>query len=325
MTKIGSGESSGPEIRVGISSCLLGRKVRFDAGHKHDRYATDLLGHFVTFVPVCPEIEVGMGVPRESVRLVGDPENPLMVGSRSGEDWSGRMNAYARRRVKQKDLEGLSGFILKNRSPSCGMERVKVYIKPGTVERKGIGLFASALLTKFPDLPIEEEGRLTDAALRENFIERVFAYDRLQSLFAKTYSRGTIVTFHTNHKFLLLAHSPEYYRKLGKLVARIKEISPSQFKKEYRSMFMKALRFKATAKKNTNVLQHIAGFLKNHMDSSEKGDLHSAIEDYHNSLVPLIVPVTLLRHFIGKYNVEYISNQFYLNPHPKELMLRNHV
>jgi uncharacterized protein YbgA (DUF1722 family)/uncharacterized protein YbbK (DUF523 family) len=325
MTKKRSVESSGSEIRIGISSCLLGKKVRFDAGHKHDRYVTDTLGSFVKFVPVCPEIEVGMGVPREAVRLVGYPENPQMVGSRSGEDWSERMNTYALRRVKQKDLSDLSGFILKNRSPSCGMERVKVYIKPDTVERKGTGLFASALLDRFPDLPIEEEGRLIDATLRENFVERVFAYKRLQYLFAKPFARGAIVTFHANHKFLLLAHSTEYYRKLGRLVARIKQISPAQFKKEYRSLFMRTLRFKATVKKNTNVLQHVAGFLKNHLVSSEKSDLHSAIEDYHNSLVPLIVPITMLRHFISKYDVEYISNQFYLKPHPKELMLRNHV
>jgi uncharacterized protein YbgA (DUF1722 family)/uncharacterized protein YbbK (DUF523 family) len=325
MAKIRSIESDGSEMKIGISSCLLGKKVRFDAGHKHDRYATDLLGQFVTFVPVCPEIEVGMGVPREAVRLVGDPENPRMVGSRTGVDWSKRMNNYADQRVKQRDLSDLSGFILKNRSPSCGMERVKVYIKPDTVERKGTGLFASALLERFPDLPIEEEGRLIDATLRENFVERVFAYKRLQHLFTQPFARGAVVTFHSNHKFLLLAHSTECYRKLGQLVARIKEINPAQFKKEYRSLFMQTLRFKATVKKNTNVLQHIAGFLKNHLVTSEKSDLHSAIEDYHNSLVPLIVPITLLRHFISKYDVEYIINQFYLNPHPKELMLRNHV
>jgi uncharacterized protein YbgA (DUF1722 family)/uncharacterized protein YbbK (DUF523 family) len=325
MAKIRSIESDGSEMKIGISSCLLGKKVRFDAGHKHDRYATDLLGQFVTFVPVCPEIEVGMGVPREAVRLVGDPENPRMVGSRTGVDWSKRMNNYADQRVKQRDLSDLSGFILKNRSPSCGMERVKVYIKPDTVERKGTGLFASALLERFPDLPIEEEGRLIDATLRENFVERVFAYKRLQHLFTQPFARGAVVTFHSNHKFLLLAHSTECYRKLGQLVARIKEINPAQFKKEYRSLFMQTLRFKATVKKNTNVLQHIAGFLKNHLVTSEKSDLHSAIEDYHNSLVPLIVPITLLRHFISKYDVEYIINPFYLNPHPKELMLRNHV
>jgi uncharacterized protein YbgA (DUF1722 family) len=205
------------------------------------------------------------------------------------------------------------------------MERVRVYVKPGTVERKGTGLFAAAVLKQFPDMPVEEEGRLSDAELRENFVERIFAFDRLQRLFARPFARGPIVDFHAAHKFMLLAHSPDYYRQLGQLVARIKKTSPVQFKDEYRALFMRALKFKATVKKNTNVLQHIAGFLKNFLSDSEKADIHEAIVDYHRSLVPLIVPITLLRHFVYKHNIEYIQNQYYLNPHPKELMLRNHV
>ena len=325
MTSKHSSKPDDANIKIGISSCLLGNKVRFDAGHKHDRYITDVLGQFVKFVPVCPEMEIGMGAPREAVRLVGDSHNPRMVGSRTAEDWTDRMNAFVTRRVKKKNLEDLSGFILKNRSPSCGMERVRVYVKSGTVERKGTGLFAAALLKQFPDMPFEEEGRLSDAALRENFIERIFAFNRLQKLFAGPFARGPIIDFHTAHKFMLLAHSPDYYRQLGQLVARIKEVSPIQFRNEYRTLFMRALKFKATVKKNTNVLQHIAGFLKNLLSDSEKGDIHEAIMDYYRSLVPLIVPITLLRHFIYKHSIEYIQNQYYLNPHPKELMLRNHV
>jgi len=312
-------------IKIGVSSCLLGKKVRFDTGHKHDRYITDMLGKFVTFVPVCPEIEVGMGVPREAVRLEGDPDNPRMVGNRSRKDWTSRMTAYAARRVRQKDLADLSGFILKNRSPSCGMERVKVYTGPGAVERKGAGLFAGELLRRFPDLPVEEEGRLSDAALRENFIERVFAYHRLQTLYARPFARAAMIGFHTGHKLMLLAHSPEYYRRLGRLVARIRRFKPGHFKDEYRALFMPALRFKATVKKNTNVLQHIAGYLKHHLSDVEKRNVHDAITDYHRSLVPLTVPITLLRHFVNKHSIEYLQNQYYLNPHPKELMLRNHV
>ena len=313
------------DIRIGISSCLLGRKVRFDAGHKHDRYITDSLGPFVTFVPVCPEIEVGMGVPREAVRLIGSIDSPRMVGNKSGEDWTGRMTKYARKRVKQNNLADLSGFILKSRSPSCGMERVKVYTGTGQSERKGIGLFASALIKHFPDLPIEEEGRLTDSALRENFVERVFAYRRLQNLFAEHFSRRAMVDFHAAHKFLLLAHSPHYYRQLGQLVACVKDLTPSQFKSEYQTLFMRGLRIEATVKKNRNVLEHIAGFLKTRLSEKEKRDIHEAISDYHKMLIPLIVPVTLLRHFVNKYDIEYIGSQYYLNPHPKELMLRNHV
>jgi len=325
MTKKKTVGPNRSQIRIGISSCLLGRKVRFDAGHKHDRYITDMLGPFVSFVAVCPEIEVGMGVPREAVRLEGDLENPRLVGNKTGEDWTDRMNRYAAQRLKKADLGDLCGFVLKNRSPSCGMERVKITTGPGASVRKGRGLFAAALMDRFPDLPIEEEGRLGDAGLRENFVERVFAYKRLRELFSRPFARGAVVDFHAAHKFMLLAHSPECYRKLGQQVARIKQMTPSHFKDEYRSLFMRALQFKATVKKNTNVLQHIAGFLKMHLSESEKRDVHEAIADYHRSLVPLIVPITLLRHFVNKYEIEYIRNQYYLNPHPKELMLRNHV
>jgi uncharacterized protein YbgA (DUF1722 family)/uncharacterized protein YbbK (DUF523 family) len=323
MTKSNADENS--EIRIGISACLLGKKVRFDAGHKHDRFVADRLGQFVKFVSVCPEVEVGMGVPREAVRLVGDPEAPRMVGNKTGEDWTDRMNDYLQKRVKQKRLQNLSGCILKNRSPSCGMERVKVYIKPDTVRRKGVGLFAKALMTQFPDLPIEEEGRLSDPGLRENFIERIFAYHRLQQLYARPFTRQRMVAFHTAHKYQMLAHSPKHYTELGRLVARIKGTPVGEFRDEYRSLFMAGLRLKATVKKNVNVLQHIAGFLKNQASVSDRRDIALAIADYQKGLVPLIVPITLLRHFVRRYEIEYIRNQYYLDPHPKELMLRNHV
>jgi len=313
------------DIKLGISSCLLGKNVRFDSGHKRDRYITDLLGQFVTFVPVCPEVEVGMGVPREAVRLIGDLNNPQMVGTQSEKDWTSKMNDYSRQRVLKKNLAGISGFILKSKSPSCGMERVKVYITPTRAEKKGVGLFAAALIKQFPHLPIEEEGRLNDAALRENFIEQVFAYNRLQCLYAEPFSRNKIIEFHSAHKYLLLSHSPEYYRRMGQLVANIKKTSPPEFKRLYEELFIAALKFRTTVRKNSNVLQHIAGFLKKHITKSEKAEIQEAIDDYHNELTPLIVPLTLLKHFINKYDIEYIRNQYYLNPHPKELMLRNHI
>ena len=311
--------------KIGISSCLLGKKVRFDAGHKRDRYITDILGELVAFVPVCPEIEVGMGVPREAVRLIGTVESPKMVGNKTGEDWTARMNRYARQRVRKDNLADLSGFILKNRSPSCGMERVKLYLEAGGAERKAVGLFARALMDHFPDLPIEEEGRLTDASLRDNFIVRVFAYHRLQQLFGERFKRGEMVAFHTAHKYLMLAHSPKHYTELGRLVARIKSTPVPEFKQQYQTLFMEGLRFLATVKKNVNVLQHLAGFLRGRASDGDREDVRAAIDDYHHGLVPLIVPITLVRHFVGKYEIEYIRDQVYLNPHPKELMLRNHV
>lgn len=320
-----SHKSNNSNVIIGISSCLLGEKVRFDAGHKQDRYITDVLGPFVTFVPVCPEVEVGMGAPRESVKLIGKLNEPRMVGNTSGEDWTDRMVKYASRRVKQDDTRNLTGYILKRKSPSCGMERVRVQTASKTSEYKGVGLFASALLEEYPYLPIEEEGRLNDPALRENFIERIFALSRLQELFASPFSRRRMIEFHTNHKFMLLSHSTVNYRRLGQLVGQIKEVPAGRFKKEYRDLFMRTLKFNATVKKNTNVLQHIVGFLKDHLLDSEKKDINEAISNYHDSLIPLIVPITLLRHFVFKYQIEYIQNQYYLNPHPKELMLRNHV
>jgi len=312
-------------IKIGISSCLLGCKVRFDAGHKRDRYITDMLGRYFEFVEVCPELEVGMGVPREAVRLEGEIDNPRMVGNKSGEDWTERMNRYAQRRVRQADFDDLCGFILKNRSPSCGMERVKVYTGTGSAERKGVGLFARALLASNPELPVEEEGRLEDAALRDNFIVRVFAYHRLQELFRQPFRRRDMIAFHAAHKYLLLAHSPKHYNELGRLVADLKTYRASEFRALYRTRFMSALSVRSTPRKNVNVLQHIAGFLKHQLRPPEKEDVHAAIKDYHAGLVPLVVPITLIRHFVKKYAVEYVLGQVYLEPHPRELMLRNHV
>ena len=312
-------------IKVGISTCLLGQRVRFDGGHKHDRYITDILGEFFEFVPVCPEVAIGMGTPREAVRLQGEVSAPRLVGVKSGRDWTNRMNTYARKRVQLFVNQPISGYILKKDSPSCGMERVRVYGNTGMPTRHGRGLYAAELLKQLPFLPVEEEGRLNDVKLRENFIVRVFAYHRLQNLFNENYSRAELVRFHTVHKYLLLAHSPERYKKLGQLVADLKKYSPAQMREAYSRMFMETLAFKTTTSKNVNVLQHILGFLKKHLTALEKQDLLNVINEYHRQMVPLIVPVTLLKHYLNKYEIIYIRDQVYLNPHPKELMLRNHV
>jgi uncharacterized protein YbgA (DUF1722 family) len=248
-----------------------------------------------------------------------------MVGNKTGEDWTERMNRYSHQRVRRPDLADLSGFVFKNRSPSCGMERVKLYVGEGAAEKKAVGLFARIFMEQFPDLPVEEEGRLADPSLRENFIVRVFAYHRLQQLLKSRFSRGEMVKFHTVHKYLLLAHSPTHYQQLGRLVAAIKTTPVAEFRAQYLSLFMDGLRCKSTARKNTNVLQHILGFLRPHLSVEERQDIISAIEDYHRGLTPLIVPITLISHFVRKHDIEYIRDQVYLNPHPKELMLRNHV
>lgn len=311
--------------RIGISSCLLGQKVRYDGAHKRDAYIVEILGKFFEWVPVCPELEVGMGVPRESVRLVGDLNNPRMVGERSGRDWTRDMERFSLRRTKELETMQLSGYILKKNSPSCGMERVRVYGKKGMPVRQGRGLFATALIRHLPSLPIEEEGRLNDPSLRENFIERVFAYHRWQGLIASRPKRGGLVDFHTRHKFLLLAHGEPHYRQLGRLVAESKRYPLKTLLQAYASLFMEALAVRATVRKHTNVLEHMSGYFSKRLTPEERAELIEIIRDYRRALVPLIVPLTLIRHYVRKYQVSYLAGQFYLDPDPKELMLRNHV
>lgn len=313
------------DIKIGISTCLLGQKVRFDAGHKHDRYITDILGDYFQFVPVCPELEIGMGVPREAVRLTGNVSAPRLIGGKTGTDWTDRMNTYVDRRVRQRDMQDLSGYILKKDSPSCGMERVKLYHPSGMSEKTAVGLYARALMTCYPLLPVEEEGRLNDARLRENFIERVFAYRRLQQLFAGTFSRGAVVAFHAAEKYLILSHSPKHYTLLGRLVADVKKQAPTEFREKYRALFMEAMAVLTTPKKNYNVLLHILGFLKDNLPPDDKASVLAVCDDYLRGLVPLVAPLTLIRHFVTKHGIGYILDQTYLHPHPKELMLRNHV
>ncbi|UCD93678.1 MAG: DUF523 and DUF1722 domain-containing protein [Candidatus Zixiibacteriota bacterium] len=320
-----AGEKPGETIiKIGISACLLGQKVRHDGGHKHDRFITDILGRFVRFVPVCPEVEVGMSTAREAVRLEGDVSAPRMVGVKSRDDWTGRMNTYCAKRMKRLEKANLSGYILKKDSPSCGMWRVRLYSK-GVASKIGRGLYADSLIESFPLLQVEEEGRLNDPRLRENFIVRVFAYYRLNNLFTGRFSRRAVVEFHTASKYLLLAHSPKHYKQLGQLVAAIDKYKPSDFWDKYSTLYVQALSVKTTVRKNFNVMHHILGFLRKHLTDGDKKCILDLIEDYRRELVPLIVPVTLIRHHIYKYNIDYIMDQLYLSPDPKELMLRNHV
>jgi len=317
-------QSTAP-IRVGISACLLGQEVRFDGGHKRDRYITDTLGKFFEWVPVCPEVEMGLGTPRETLRLVGDPEAPRLVFAKKGEDQTELMRAWATSRLDRLAKANLSGYILKSDSPSCGMERVRVYRSSGIPSKDGVGIFARALMDRFPLLPVDEEGRLHDLPLRENFVERVFCYRRWRDLVAGGITRGKLVAFHTAHKLLLLAHSPKHYTELGRLVANGKALSPKELEGRYGELFMAGLTVKATAKKHANVMQHILGYLKRDLDARDKAELLTVINDYYRGFVPLVVPLTLLKHHLTRVNVPYLQDQIYLNPHPKELMLRNHV
>ncbi len=313
------------KIKVGVSSCLLGNKVRYDGGHKHDRYITDILGSYFDFVAVCPEVECGLSIPRETMRLVGDLEKPRLVTSRTGIDHTQKMLDFCNRRVKELEQENLCGFIFKKDSPSSGLHRVKVFGKSGQSQKKGRGLFAAALVENFPLLPVEEEGRLHDAPLRENFIENVFCYKRWQDFLNDSPDYKKLINFHARHKLQLMAHSPKHLSKMGKLVAAGKQAPKQELLDNYQANLMEAMNLKATVKKNVNVLYHIMGYFKKMIATDEKAEMISLIESYHDQTVPLIVPLTLVNHFIRKYDIVYLKNQHYLEPHPAELMLRNHV
>lgn len=312
-------------IRIGISSCLLGEAVRFDGGHKRDRFLTGTFGPFVEWVPVCPEVECGLGTPRESMRLMRTDNDVRLLTVKTGVDLTDRLATYAQRRIAELASEDLCGYVLKKDSPSCGLERVKVYDAHRVPAKSGRGIFAARLIERFADLPVEEEGRLSDPRLRENFVERVFAYWRLRGLFSGTWDVGALVHFHTAHKLILMAHSQDAYQQLGRLVAGARTVIRKDLEPQYTKTFMSALAMIATPRHHTNVLQHIAGFFKDRLDRDSKADLAAAIEDYRRELVPLIVPITILRHYVRVHKIAYLAGQLYLEPHPKELMLRNHV
>jgi uncharacterized protein YbgA (DUF1722 family)/uncharacterized protein YbbK (DUF523 family) len=299
--------------------------VRFNGGHARDRYLTGVLSQFVEFAPVCPEVEIGLGTPRETIRLERTDGGSRLVATKSGTDLTETMKAYAQRKTAALAGEDLSGFILKKDSPSCGLMRVKVYDQNGVPSRSGQGVFAEALCAAFPHLPIEEEGRLNDPALRENFLERVFAYRRLEDFFAAKWKVDGLVGFHTREKILIMAHDPASRQILGRLVAEAKANGSRQTASEYQAAFMQALEKKATPGRNANALNHMASYIKKQISSVERQELAALIEDYRRRLTPLIVPLTLIRHFVRLYGISYLAGQTYLEPHPKELMLRNHV
>lgn len=311
-------------IRIGVSACLLGEHVRYDGGHKHDRYITDTLGAFFTFVPVCPEVGCGLPIPREAMRLEGDAAAPRLMTRQTRVDKTEQMLAYCTTKIGELENEDLYGFIFKKDSPSSGLFRVKIY-NNGQAQKNGSGLFAAAVSRHFPLLPMEEEGRLNDPDIRENFIERIFSYRRWKDFLAGTPTHGRLVAFHTGNKLLMMAHSPQIYREMGVLVAHGAEVILADLLLRYEELFMKGLALHATVKKNTNVLQHIMGYFKQQLSAAEKAELLEVIGQYHNRLLPLIVPLTLLRHYINKYDQHYLKGQVYLAPHPAELMLRNHV
>ena len=309
------------KIKLGISACLLGEKVRYDGQHKLDRFLAGTLSEYVEWVPVCPEVGCGLPVPREAMHLAGNPESPRLVTIRSGIDHTKKMLDWTESKLEELEKEELCGFVFKSKSPSSGMTKVKVYNDSGMSSKTGIGLFARKFMDKFPLLPVEDEGRINDPILRENFIERIFVFARWRDFIKSGSSIKGLVDFHARHKLLIMAHNPKMTSELGRIVGSgRKEVFG-----EYIAKLMETLKLHATVKKNVNVLQHIAGYFKKVLSDDEKKEVLECIEDYHRNLVPQIVPLTLLNHYVRKYDEKYLAAQFYLSPHPLELRLRNHV
>ncbi|MGD9731048.1 MAG: YbgA family protein [Desulfamplus sp.] len=336
-------------IKIGISTCLLGKNVRYDGGHSHDPFLTGTLGQFLEYVPVCPEVECGMPVPREAIRLVGDVDNPKLMTQKTGVDKTSMMQDWIEKKLKTLEDEELCGFIFKNKSPSSGLYRIKVYGEDGQVKsNNGVGLFARAFTRHFPRIPVEESGRLHDPKLRENFIENIFTLKRWrdvikgfrqktasnESSFNENSDNGSLsqgslkmaalVDFHTKNKLLLLSHSEKIYRQMGRLVADCKNIERDILLDQYEALLLQALALLTTTKKNINVLLHMMGYFKQQLEAREKAELLDNIEHYRAGYVPLIVPITLIKHYVLKYDEKYLSRQTYLNPHPVELKLRNY-
>lgn len=316
---------SRPQIPVGISSCLLGEQVRFDGGHKHLRLCTESLSRYFDFVPVCPEVEMGLGIPRKPIHLAGEVAQPRVVETGDdGRDLTEQLQTFSQQRVRE--LPPLAGYILMKKSPSCGLYRVKVHQQAGqAAEYKGRGLFAQALTDTYPQLPVEESGRLSDPALRENFMTRVFAYADWQQLVQKGLTHQRLIDFHARYKYSLMAHSPAQYSALGRMLADAGRHAPEAIGERYFVALMDVLSKLASRKTHTNVLMHLQGYLKKKISYREKQELAGIIEQYRTAQIPLVVPVTLLRHHFNNHPDPYINRQAYLKPYPDDLSLRNAI
>ncbi len=310
--------------KIGISRCLLGDNVRYNGGHKLDDYIKNVLGKFVEFIPFCPEVEAGFGVPREAVHLNKIENEIFMIGEKTGTDYTNRMNSYLSRKIPDLLNQNLCGYILKSKSPSCGIYRTRVYSENEAPNINGRGLFAEALLNSNCNLLVEEEGRLHNPEIRENFIGRIFINFRWNA-FIKEFSVNNFMLFHQSIKYTLMAHSPSNLKEMGKIVANTNPDLLHSSVKDYKILLDKTLKILTDRKKNRNVLDHIMGYFKNDLSSGEKEELKILFDRYYNGLLPIIVPITMLNHYVNKYNNEYLKGQFYLNPHPMELMLLNHV
>ncbi|TNF92409.1 MAG: DUF1722 domain-containing protein [Gammaproteobacteria bacterium] len=309
--------------RIGVSACLLGRKVRFDGGHKHNRYISSLLSEHVGLLPVCPEMELGLGVPRPTIQLRSQGQDPRLVVSKDpGLDLTDSMKSYASGRVET--LGELDGFIFKKDSPSCGLFRVPVVInEQGHRMKEGTGLFAQTFVERYPLIPVEEEGRLNDAVLRENFFERVYAYRRWKEIPEPESNVFGFIEFHARHKLMLMSRGSSYYQELGRVVAGVTRKDLSQRRDAYIHRFMEIMSMNTRRGRQVNVMQHILGYLKQVLSADDKSELLNIFEAYRQQQLPLITPITLLRHHLRRHPQPYLDSQHYLQPYPEQLALRS--
>ncbi|TDV55504.1 uncharacterized protein YbgA (DUF1722 family) [Pseudomonas graminis] len=311
--------------KLGVSACLMGVEVRFNGGHKESHLLTRALTEYFDFVPACPEVAIGMGIPREAIRLVGDPDHPQAVGSvHHAMNVTEQLADYGEHMATE--MSDICGYIFMQKSPSCGLERVKVYRDNGVpFETGGRGIYAQAFCARHPDLPVEEDGRLNDPVLRENFITRVFAYAAWQTLLKNGITRRTLTEFHARYKYQLMANDPVQYKTLGNLLGTMGRNDPAEIAPRYFSQLMSALKKPATRRTHTNVLQHLCGYLRQTLSASDKKEIQGVINQYHQGIVPLVVPLTLLKHHFRRHPDPYIALQVYLQPHPENLSLRNAI
>lgn len=311
--------------KIAISACLMGDEVRYNGGHKESRLCSRTLSAYFEFVPVCPEVAIGLGIPREPIRLVGDPLHPRAIGTVNPQlDVTEALADYGQRMATE--LTDLCGYIFMHKSPSCGLERVKVYHANGSPQDGGgRGIYAAAFCARHPDLPVEEDGRLNDPVLRENFLTRVFAYAAWQEVLQQGLSRRGLTDFHARYKYLLMAHNPLQYKALGKLLGTMGQSDPAELGPRYFSQLMAALKQCATRGTHSNVLQHLSGYFKQTLSVEDKQEVQHVIGQYRLGVVPLVVPLTLLKHHLRHHPDPYIAQQVYLQPHPENLSLRNAI
>lgn len=307
------------KLNLGVSSCLLGNKVRYDGNHKLNHYIAETLSNFFKLVPVCPETECGLGIPRESMHLVRQDNSIHLVTTKSGKDLTSLFDNWLINKLSDLPNDNLCGFIFKTKSPSCGLIDTKILDSDSTSVNKGSGLFAKAFTLKFPLIPVIDDGRLHDPVRRENFLERVFIYSRWKECINQNSTGYDLIRFHEKHKLLIMSHSQQKLKNLGKIVSSCGKELSSDLKNEYINLLMDCMALIATVKKQTNVLQHIEGHLKGILSLEQKKELQEIIDSYHNGVVPLIAPITLIRHYIRILNVPYLKEQVYFDPYPAEL------